>query len=366
MDGVLKMELFFGEVYKVILAVWGILLESSPYVLLGFFVAGLLKAFLPKDFVSTHLGGNGLKSIIKASAMGVPIPLCSCGVIPAAAGLKEQGAGKGAVTSFLISTPETGVDSIAVTYALLDPIMTIIRPVSAFVTAIAAGVSVSFATRFETEVEKPNEPFKMAESSGCTDSCCGGSSHGQIEDDSFIGKFKSGMNFAFGDLLNDIGKWFIFGIILAGLISVFLSPEIVSKYFGNEYLSMIMMLAIAIPLYVCATASTPIAAALALKGISPGAALVFLMAGPATNVASFTVVSKIIGKKAAIIYLSVIISISFALGVAVNYLYGFLGISISSWVQGVHHEEFGVIAIGSSIILLLLIGRTFLPSKHSH
>lgn len=355
------MELFLGEVYKVILAVWGILLESSPYVLLGFFVAGLLKAFLPKDFISTHLGGNGLKSIVKASAMGVPIPLCSCGVIPAAAGLKEQGAGKGAVTSFLISTPETGVDSVAVTYALLDPFMTIIRPVSAFVTAIAAGVSVSFTSRFEAEEKKPNEPFKMADAGGCTDSCCGRDI--QIEDNSIKGKFKSGMNFAFGDLLNDIGKWFIFGIILAGLISVFLSPEIVSKYFGNEYLSMIIMLAIAVPLYVCATASTPIAAALALKGISPGAALVFLMAGPATNVASFTVISKIVGKKAAVIYLAVIIFVSFLLGLAVNYLYGYLGISITSWVQGVHHEEFGLIAIGSSIILLLLIGRTFLPSK---
>ncbi|MCP3924671.1 MAG: SO_0444 family Cu/Zn efflux transporter [Desulfobacterales bacterium] len=354
-----------GEVYKVVLAVWGILLESSPYVLLGFFVAGLLKAFLPKDFVSTHLGGNGIKSIVKASAMGVPIPLCSCGVVPAAAGLKEQGAGKGAVTSFLISTPETGVDSIAVTYALLDPVMTIIRPVSAFVTAIAAGISVSFSSKFEDDEQKPQSPFPMAQDTGgCTDSCCGG--HAQADDNSFKGKFKSGMNFAFGELLNDIGKWFIIGIILAGLISVFLSPEIVSKYFGNEYLSMIIMLAIAIPLYVCATASTPIAAALALKGISPGAALVFLMAGPATNVASLTVVSKIIGKKATAIYLFVIIVISFVLGIAVNYLYGYLGISISSWVQGIHHEEFGIIAIGSSILLLLLIGRTFLPSKHAH
>ncbi|MCP4354483.1 MAG: SO_0444 family Cu/Zn efflux transporter [Proteobacteria bacterium] len=354
-----------GEVYKVVLAVWGILLESSPYVLLGFFVAGLLKAFLPKDFISTHLGGNGIKSIVKASAMGVPIPLCSCGVIPAAAGLKEQGAGKGAVTSFLISTPETGVDSIAVTYALLDPVMTIIRPVSAFITAIAAGISVSFSSKFEDDEQKPLSPLPMAQDTGgCTDSCCGG--HTQADDNSFKGKFKSGMSFAFGDLLNDIGKWFIIGIILAGLISVFLSPEIVSKYFGNEYLSMIIMLAIAIPLYVCATASTPIAAALALKGISPGAALVFLMAGPATNIASLTVVSKIIGKKATAIYLFVIIAISFVLGIAVNYLYGYLGISISSWVQGIHHEEFSIIAIGSSVILLLLIGRTFLPSKHAH
>lgn len=352
------MDFVFQEVLKVLNAVWGVLLESSPYVLLGFFIAGLLKAFLPKDFISTHLGGSSLKSIVKASAMGVPIPLCSCGVIPAAAGLKEQGAGKGPVTSFLISTPETGVDSVAVTYALLDPVMTIIRPFSAFLTAIAAGISVAFASANEKEDRKGFSPFPMAEK-GCGSDSCGCSSTDEKEN-TFKEKFMGGMSFAFGELIKDIGKWFMIGIVLAGLISVYLSPDLVAKYLGNEYLSMIIMLAIAVPLYVCATASTPIAAALALKGISPGAALVFLMAGPATNVASLTVVSRIIGKKSAVVYLTVIIAVSFALGIIVNKLYGYLGISITSWVAGIEHHEGTFIATVSSVVLLLLIGRSML------
>ena len=346
-------------IYEVVLASWGVLLESAPYILLGFFVAGLFKAFLPGDLITKHLGGSGLPSIVKASALGVPIPLCSCGVLPAAAGLKEQGAGKGAVTSFLVSTPETGVDSIAVTYALLDPLMTVIRPVVSFFTAIAAGISVSF-----TEKEEKNTGPVVARQSpepSCSSSCC--CEHKTGKKEPVVDKLKGGMTFAFGDLLQDIGKWFLVGILLAGIISVFISPETVSRYFGNEYLSMILMLAIAIPLYVCATASTPIAAALALKGISPGAALVFLLAGPATNVASLTVVSRIIGKKAVVVYLAVIIVMSFAAGMLVNYLYGFFGFDITNWIQKDAHEEHGIVAVGSSVILLVLIARTFLTTK---
>ena len=348
-----------NAIYEVILASWGVLLESAPYILLGFFVAGLFKAFLPSDLITKHLGGNGLPSIIKASALGVPVPLCSCGVLPAAAGLKEQGAGKGAVTSFLISTPETGVDSIAVTYALLDPLMTVIRPVVSFFTAVAAGISVSFTEKKEVSEKKENAVFSKG--SSCSDSCCCGL--GEEKKESVAEKLKEGMDFAFNDLLKDIGKWFLIGILLAGIISVFVSPELMSRYIGNEYLSMVLMLAIAIPLYVCATASTPIAAALALKGISPGAALVFLLAGPATNVASLTVVSRIIGKKAVVVYLAVIIVISFAAGMLVNYLYASLGLDIANWIQRGAHEEHGIVAIVSSITLLVLIGRTFLPVK---
>ncbi len=345
--------------FDVLTASWDVLLESAPYVLLGFFVAGLFKAFIPADFIAKHLGGSGLASIIKASAIGIPVPLCSCGVLPAAAGLKEQGAGKGPVASFLISTPETGVDSMAVTYALLDPLMTVIRPVVSFFTAVAAGISVSFTEKKKAKA-KPDDPAVPKESS-CSSSCCCGNN--AVKKRTAAEKLKEGMIFAFDDLLLDIGKWFLLGIVLAGIISVFVSPEFISQYVGNEYLSMVLMLAIAVPLYVCATASTPIAAALALKGISPGAALVFLLAGPATNVASLTVVSKILGRRAVVVYLVVIIVISLAAGVLVNYLYGFLGFEISDWIQKSNHEEGGVVAVGSSIILLILISRSFIPRK---
>ncbi|UZJ42788.1 SO_0444 family Cu/Zn efflux transporter [Prosthecochloris sp. SCSIO W1101] len=350
------MRTLFDSIYEIVLASWGVLLESAPYVLLGFFVAGLFKAFLPHDFITKHLGGKGASSIVKASALGVPVPLCSCGVLPAAAGLKEQGAGKGAVTSFLISTPETGVDSIAVTYALLDPLMTVIRPVVSFFTAVAAGMAVLYTDRNGIDAEPA--VVSAASGSSCSNSCCCEQKNEKKQ--SFTAKLRGGMTFAFGELLQDIGKWFLVGIVLAGMISVFLSPEIVSMYFGNEYLSMLLMLAIAIPLYVCATASTPIAAAFALKGISPGAALVFLLAGPATNIASLTVVSRILGKKAVIVYLAVIIVMSFAAGMVVNNLYGLLGLDIADWIQSASHEDGGIIAVGSSIVLLLLIIRPYL------
>ncbi len=138
------MEMVLEVIIDVIESSWMVLLDSAPYVLFGFFVSGLLKAYLPDDLIRRHLGRGKISGVLKASLIGVPIPLCSCGVLPAAAGLKEQGAGKGAVSSFMISTPETGVDSIAITYALLDPVMTVLRPVTAFFSAIVTGILVHF------------------------------------------------------------------------------------------------------------------------------------------------------------------------------------------------------------------------------
>ncbi|MCF8383950.1 MAG: SO_0444 family Cu/Zn efflux transporter [Chlorobium sp.] len=360
------MNTVIDTLIHVLLASWNVLLESAPFVLLGFFVAGLLKAFLPDDFVARHLGGGGTASIFKAAAMGVPIPLCSCGVLPAAAGLKKQGAGKGAVTSFLISTPETGVDSIAVSWALLDPLMTLIRPVVAFFTAVAAGIAVSFTDRHSGGEGTERAPNAVAESQdACASGCC--CSHREPEPQGLVPKFMKGMRFAFGDLLKDIGGWLFFGVLLAGVISVFLSPEIVSRYLSNEYLSMLLMLAISVPLYVCATASTPIAAALALKGISPGAALVFLLAGPATNAAAITVIAKLIGKRATVVYVAVIVAMSFLAGIALNALYASLGIGITGWLTASAHEESGPLAVLSAVVLVVLVARAMLPAKaHAH
>jgi uncharacterized membrane protein YraQ (UPF0718 family) len=350
----------------VLLASWNVLLESAPFVLLGFFVAGLLKAFLPDDFVARHLGGGSTASIFKAAVLGVPIPLCSCGVLPAAAGLKKQGAGKGAVTSFLISTPETGVDSIAVSWALLDPLMTIIRPVVAFFTAVAAGIAVSFSEKHSGSERPETATASAAEpQEGCSSGCC--CSHKEPEQEGVARKFMKGMRFAFGDLLKDIGGWLFFGVLLAGVISVFLSPEIVSRYFSNEYLSILIMLAISVPLYVCATASTPIAAALALKGISPGAALVFLLAGPATNAAAITVIAKLIGRRATVVYVAVIVAMSFLAGITLNALYASLGIGITGWLTASAHEGSGPLAVLSTLLLIVLVARSMLPATvHTH
>lgn len=343
---------------KTATASWDILLESSGFILFGFFVAGLLKAFVPGDLVARHLGKGRFSGIVKASAFGIPLPLCSCGVLPAAAGLKEQGAGKGATASFLISTPETGVDSIAVSWALLDPVMTIIRPVSAFFTAIITGVLVTLFDRDPKPV--PPSPFQMAPQ-GCSDGC--GCHDSENAPSGFIDKLKSGMRFAFGELFDDISRWLIFGIILAGVITAFLPPEIISNWFGDGFLPMVAVLVIAVPLYICATASTPIAAALALKGLSPGAALVFLLAGPATNAAALTVISKILGKKMTAIYLFSIVAVSLLLGVITNKIYFMLGLDITSWVASGDHSGHGPIAIGFAVIMILMMLSGFIRKK---
>ncbi|WP_319792426.1 SO_0444 family Cu/Zn efflux transporter [Chlorobaculum tepidum] len=335
---------------NILSASWSVLLDAAPWVLFGFLVAGLVKAFVPEKLVAAHLG-RGFSSIVKASAIGVPIPLCSCGVIPAAAGLKKQGAGKGAVASFLVSTPETGIDSIAITYALLDPLMTIFRPVAAFVTAIATGVAVSF-----TGTDEPAAaPASGGGSSGSSCSC--GCGHKKVEKPGVAQKIRSGFSFAFGELLGDVGVWLLGGVLLAGLISVFVSGQFVERYLSNDVVAMVMMLAISVPMYVCATSSTPIVAALALKGISPGAALVFLLAGPATNAASLPVISKLLGKKGTVAYLVVIVLMSLLFGILVNYLYAWLGLDTKNWVSRGAHEEGGVVAIVSAIVLVVLIAR---------
>lgn len=355
--------MFNDYIIKICLASWEILLESSGFILFGFFIAGLLKTFVPENLVAKHLGKRKISNILKASAFGIPIPLCSCGVIPAAAGLREQGASKGATASFLISTPETGVDSIAISWALLDPVMTILRPLSAFLTAITTGILVNFFDHDNKEKIKPS--LIPIEPSSCG---CGCSPATNKENQSLWQKLAGGMKFAFGDLFEDIGKWFIAGVVIAGIITTFLSPALIETYFGTGIFSMLAVLLIATPLYVCATASTPIAAALALKGLSPGAALVFLLAGPATNAASLTVISKILGKKTAGIYLASIIICSLLLGISTNYIYYYLGLDVMSWVQEAGNQNHGILPLIFTIILILLLTISIIKSftkKHA-
>lgn len=345
-------------IFTILQSSWAVLLEAAPFVMLGFLVAGLLKAFMPDDLVAKHLGGNGLKSILKASAIGVPIPLCSCGVLPAAAGLRKQGAGKGPVASFLISTPETGVDSIAVSWALLDPVMTVARPVAGFMTAVAAGVAVSYAEKFPGRQEA-GAPVEAKPEGACTSTCCCG--HDKPAKKSLVDKLKGGLEFAYGDLLKDIGAWLFLGALIAGTISTLVSAETIERYLSNDFVAMALMLAISVPLYVCATASTPIAAAFALKGISPGAALVFLLAGPATNAASITVISRLLGKRATAVYLAAIVVMSFVAGMAINHLYALLGLDIRHWISRGVHEEQGPIAIASTVALFVMVVKSWLP-----
>jgi uncharacterized membrane protein YraQ (UPF0718 family) len=312
-------------ILQIILESWFLFCEASVYVLFGILVAGMLHIFLNPGTVARHLGQGRFTSVFKASLMGIPIPLCSCGVLPAAASLKRQGANNGATMAFLISTPESGIDSMAVTYALLDPIMTIARPVAAFVTAMAAGIS-------ENSFGKQGNPlFQSLPELSCTvDGCCDGVDCPPDEHHShhsFFEKIKAGLIHAFGELWNDIAVWFLVGIVLAGVITVLIPVDVMTHYLGGGLPAMLLMLVAGIPLYICATASTPIAAALILKGISPGAALVFLLAGPATNITSLTVLSEVLGKRATALYLSAIAVSAVVLGLALDQIYSLFGLS---------------------------------------
>lgn len=310
--------------FDILTASGELLKEASIYILFGIFVGGLLKVFLNPSMVSSHLGRGRFSSVFKAALLGIPIPLCSCGVLPAAASLKRQGANNGATTAFLISTPESGVDSIAISYALLDPIMTVVRPVAAFITATAAGILENLLGSPDTKEQSPPDLT-------CTiDNCCDGLDcppEEHIRHHTFNEKIRAGMTFAFGELWSDMVGWFLMGILLGGAITVLVPPEIMMRYLGGGISSMLLMLAFGIPLYICATASTPIAAALILKGVSPGAALVFLLVGPATNITSLTVLIGILGKRATVIYLGALAVSAVAFGLAVDWFYSFLNLS---------------------------------------
>ncbi len=318
-----------GFLLDMLQASWHLLADASIYILFGILVGGLLKIFLSPATVARHLGEGRFGSVIKAALLGIPMPLCSCGVLPAAASLKRQGANNGATASFLIATPESGVDSIAITYALLDPVMTVARPVAAFVAATTAGVA-------ENLVAPPEMTVAAEPDLSCTvDACCDGEDcapdeHGHHH--TLAEKIRAGLHYAFGDLWSDLAAWFVVGILLAGAITAAVPTEVMSRFLGGGVTSMLLMLAVGIPLYICATASTPIAAALILKGVSPGAALVFLLAGPATNITSLTVLVGVLGKRATAIYLASIAVVAVAAGLVVDQVYAALRLAPAATV----------------------------------
>jgi hypothetical protein len=303
-------------------ACWAVLAEAAPWVLLGFAAAGAIHAWVPAESLARHLGGRGPGSVLKAALVGIPLPLCSCGVLPVAASLRKGGAGRGATAAFLVATPETGVDSIAVTWALMDPLMTLLRPVAALATALVAGLAANLLP------EPPAEPAPLATPS-CNGGCCSGSCAATAPPS----RLGAGLAFLRDELLPDIGKWLLLGVLLAGLITTLVPESSLADLPGGEWGSLLAMLAVAVPLYICATSSTPVAAALVLKGLSPGAALVLLLAGPATNAATIAVVGRILGKAAVPIYVGAIVGCSLALGWAANRLYGLLGLDPAASIR---------------------------------
>lgn len=276
--------------------------RMSPYILLGFFLAGVMHAFVPNGLYQKYLGTKSFRSVLNAAILGVPIPLCSCGVIPTAMSLRKEGASKGAAVSFLIATPQTGIDSIIATYSLMGLPFALLRPIAALFTALFGGQMVNLTDNDKNETA----PSK-------TKACSSVKS-------SFKDKVIDTFRYAYVEMIQDIGRWLIVGLVVAGLITVFVPESFFALFAGNSLLSMLLVLVFAIPMYLCATGSIPIAVALMMKGLSPGTALVLLMAGPAVNAASMLVVGKVLGKKTLIIYILSITLGAILFGLGIDYL----------------------------------------------
>jgi len=290
-------------IYNTLVASWGMLVEAAPYIWVGLVVAGLLHAWIPQEWILSQLGGRGARSVWKAALLGAPLPLCSCGVIPMTVSLRKRGAGRGATLSFLISTPETSADSIALTWAMLGPAWAVIRPVAAVLTAVGTGL---LANLFPDDA-RPGSDEDCA--------CCGPS---QALDARRPSGWVRVWRFLFRELLPDIGGWLLLGLLASGLIVALLPPDFLSNLPGGALVQMFAALLIGIPLYICASASTPLAAALLMKGMAPGAAVVLLLAGPATNLASAMVIARQLGRTGTIIYLGGVAVGSLLAGLAVQ------------------------------------------------
>lgn len=336
----------------ILLESWEMFDEASLYILLGLLLAGLIQVFIPKERIIKYLGGRDIKSVFWAALFGIPLPLCSCAVLPTAVSLRKQGAARGATVSFLISTPESGIDSIAITYALIDPLMTIFRPLAAFITAFTAGIIENFFSEKEGKEGREEEICIFCEEEN---------SHAHVHKLSF--KLKRGFHYAFIDLLADIAKWLLIGIVIAGIISYLIPQRIIENYLGYGWQAMFLILILSIPLYICATASTPIASALILKGMSPGVALVFLLTGPATNIASLTVISKFLGKRATLVYLVTICVSAIILGIVLNYIYLFFAIDIKATIGKAGEVIPHYLKLFSAILLLFLMIRSMIHNK---
>lgn len=329
------MQAFFSEL-------WMILSESSVWLIFGFLLAGVVHVLVPREWMLKHLGGKGILPILKASLLGIPLPLCSCSVIPVAAGLRKQGASKGASAAFAISTPQTGEESIPLTWALFGPVFALARPVIAVVTGLIAGVLIDLTHRnedvesVEDSIEDPNavglmitnsddasgvvESVEQKGSGSCcsstepaASSCC--SQTPQKSGLGFVGGMKESVRYGFGVMLVDLAVWLTVGLLMAAAIGALVPANWIEENVGQGILPMLLMLVVGVPLYICATSSTPLAFGLVVAGLSPGAALVLLLSGPATNVATMSWLLKDLGVKALGIYLGVIAAVALSAGI---------------------------------------------------
>jgi len=335
-----------GEfIWSILVDFWAVLAEMSPYLLFGFAVAGLLSVFISPRLVERHLGGRGIWPILKASLFGIPLPLCSCGVIPVSMSLRKHGASKGATISFLLSTPQTGVDSFFVTFSLLGPVFAIFRPVVTFITGLIGGSLVQLFS-------KPLGQTNVTESQTTSDN---------IDTGKKQGKLTQALKYGFVTLPRDIGRAMLIGLVIAAFISALVPDDFFARSIGTGIFAMLVMVVVGIPIYVCATASVPLAAAMILKGLTPGAALVFLMTGPATNAAAFITIWKLLGARTALAYIITVVGCALAAGLLLDH------IAIDLGVKVIHQHQWMLPAsiknISAVVLLIILAKASLSPSR---
>lgn len=336
---------FIKEIAIVIFSIFN---EMSVYLLLGFLFAGILHVLVPQQLFSKYLSKNHWTSVFYATLFGIPLPLCSCGVIPTGMALYKEGASKGSVVAFLIATPQTGIDSIIATYSLLGLPFAIIRPIVALFTALFAGLTTNI--------------FTAKESSSAVIS----HTDDKQTELSFTQKLKKVFYYGYVEMMEDIGKMLMFGLIVAGLISYFVPDNFFMIFDNNTLLTMLLVLLVAIPMYVCATGSIPIAIALMMKGMSPGTALVLLMAGPAANIASMLVIGKVLGKKTFALYLTTLIIGAITSGLIIDNFLPAAWFDVSNFAMAGHHGgHFYYFKIICSVILFALFINAIIFHKHT-
>ena len=358
--------------------IWLVFLDTAFWLLIGLLAAGFIKSFIAEDTMQRWVGGHGIGAILRAALFGAPLPLCSCGVLPAAIGLHRAGASKEATVSFLISTPETSIDSVAVTYALMGPVMAVFRPFAALVNAVGTGLLTTLVADDKASEIIPEKPSSETVETSCcsskkqqpetvTSSCC---AHEQPEpvnelqaaksccsQDKAVkaapNKFMLVLSYAGAELLDDISKWLAFGIVLAGIMLTFIPPDWLAQW-GGGLTAMLVMLVVGIPMYICAVASTPVAAGLLLAGVSPGAVLVFLLVGPATNIASFALLKRELGLKVTGMYLFGLSVLSLMMGLLLEWLLQVQHWQIEVSLGEAHTMLPGMVSWASAFILIFL------------
>lgn len=325
-------------IHKILIETWQVIAEVAPYLLLGFLLAGLFSLLVKRKHVEKVLGKPGIWSVLKATLIGVPMPLCSCGVIPMAASLRNRGASKGATAAFLASTPETGVDSIAATWGLLGPFLAVTRVVLAFFSGILAGLLVQLFTG----EKKSDKGQRLAEHLADV----------SVEEEERF-TIKEALRYGFITMPRDLVVSLSLGLIVAGLAASLLPADFLTRIGVHGITAYLLITVTAFPLYICSTGSIPFAYALASAGLSPGAVVVFLVAGPATSAATIATLRSYLGNRAVVGYVTALVITSWSAGLIVDA--GFGRDAILSHLHG-HEMEPGWFAQTCGVALIGLLG----------